>query len=727
MIKLFDRIKERSYTIGTGNFALSGVFSGFASFGSAYSDGDKFFYVANDGSNYELGSGVYIQPTDQIQRFPIKSSNNNQKVDFSEGLKEVYVNYPATNSVFNGSGIDVLPANSGLAFWTSSNSLSSENSFYVDSGNHRLGILKSNPSVAIEVGGPSLFSHVKASGYTTGNSGIYFPPQNNGSSSYLGGRQLTHYEMNQLDQFAFDQDLIDETTGLSAILSLSGNVNQFFLLHKQNAGTFFAGPSSGCDPGCEPNYPVFRPIDVDDLPDLSSQYATVSYVNDRISVLDRLYADGRLTVGDDVNSSGTILKYNRFSHEPQQEYKLSLFNTNNESWIDHVIPLNGIEFNTNQDLNSLENSYQIFDIFAYYDELDNEVKLSGITWDTEAHLFSSKILYDFENLFNGYVVDYVAKEYIDSNILNSEIPFSYSSLPINGNAIENGNIILVTAQLDKSENGVYLVIDHQTPSSGKLIRSPEDFFPGAGDILNPGFKFYDNEENVLWYVDSQEDVYVGLDPLQLSVFDNLVSNLTRTTPLHYVDNTNLILLSTDYSKRYLGTIFTLNNGLILDTYSHRHLFNAHNKIFKPIKISKNNLSWTYSINSWRVVPYFYISYGSVICGFNKNEQNILSSEGIVKFLPSSLRFNSYAIGLSIDNDTIPSSGNNIINILDHIAIDYNDNISKTLKTTCKYQPKVGFNEFQLVEKGNANNLITISIDDNENSENYGGLFGTWYC
>ena len=213
----------------------------------------------------------------------------------------------------------------------------------------------------------------------------------------------------------------------------------------------------------------------------------------------------------------------------------------------------------------------------------------------------------------------------------------------------------------------------------------------------------------------------------MSVFDNLVSNLTRTTPLHYVDNTNLILLSTDYSKRYLGTIFTLNNGLILDTYSHRHLFNAHNKIFKPIKISKNNLSWTYSINSWRVVPYFYISYGSVICGFNKNEQNILSLEGIVKFLPSSLRFNSYAIGLSIDNDTIPSSGNNIINILDHIAIDYNDNISKTLKTTCKYQPKVGFNEFQLVEKGNANNLITISIDDNENSENYGGLFGTWYC
>ena len=383
MIKLFDRIKERSYTIGTGNFALSGVFSGFASFGSAYSDGDKFFYVANDGSNYELGSGVYIQPTDQIQRFPIKSSNNNQKVDFSEGLKEVYVNYPATNSVFNGSGIDVLPANSGLAFWTSSNSLSSENSFYVDSGNHRLGILKSNPSVAIEVGGPSLFSHVKASGYTTGNSGIYFPPQNNGSSSYLGGRQLTHYEMNQLDQFAFDQDLIDETTGLSAILSLSGNVNQFFLLHKQNAGTFFAGPSSGCDPGCEPNYPVFRPIDIDDLPDLSSEYATLSYVDSlafpgpTISELNQ-YNGGRLSLSNtdalNVTNFPYLYQSSNIYYLPFTSDLISLWN--GSSW-------QVKQFTSSLVVNSTiyNGSQKIYDVFAYIDTNTGQVAFSTSAWE----------------------------------------------------------------------------------------------------------------------------------------------------------------------------------------------------------------------------------------------------------------------------------------------------------------------------------------------------------
>jgi len=276
MIKLYDRIKERSYTIGDGNFILSGAFSGFASFDSVYENGEILFYVANDGNNYELGSGKYVSANNSIQRFPIKSSNSNNKVNFPEGLKEVYVNYPATNSVFNGSGIDVIPQHSGLPFWTSANSLSSENYFYIDAVNHRLGLNKSNPSVAIDIGGSNNYSHVKASGYTVGSSGIYFPSGNNGSSLYLGGTQLTHYERNE----------IDVNTGLSSVIELSGASNQYFLLRKQNAGTVFAGPPSGCIPTCEPNYPTFRLLVSDDLPDLSSIYSTLEYT---IEVSGNLY------------------------------------------------------------------------------------------------------------------------------------------------------------------------------------------------------------------------------------------------------------------------------------------------------------------------------------------------------------------------------------------------------------------------------------------------------
>jgi hypothetical protein len=303
MIKLHDRVKEKVYTIGTGNFALSGVFSGFVSFSSVYQNGDSFFYVANDGSRYEIGSGVYISSSNEIQRFPIKSSNSNNKVNFPEGLKEVYVNYPATNSVFNGSGIDVLPVNSGLAFWTSSNSLSSDNNFYIDSGNHRIGLNQPSPIVAIDVGGSLEYSKIRSSGFIVGKSGIYFPPNNDGDADYLGGQQLVHFEKNQLDLFPYDQQLVDEYTGLANIIQLSGNVNQYFLLQKQNVGMFFAGPVSGCSPPCEPNYPVFRYIEKSDIPDLSDKYITYDYVYNGVPSIG-VKLNG-ITYGEDTISLST--------------------------------------------------------------------------------------------------------------------------------------------------------------------------------------------------------------------------------------------------------------------------------------------------------------------------------------------------------------------------------------------------------------------------------------
>jgi hypothetical protein len=260
MIKLSDRIKERTYTIGTGNFALSGVVPGFSSFSSAYSNNQSFFYAATDGSSYEIGSGVYISASNQIVRFPFKSTNNNQKINFPEGLKEVYVTYPATNSVFNTSGIFPVPVNSGIAFWTSSNSISYNNKLVFDSGNGRLGINKSNPLFSIDVGGNSPQSIIRASGFIAGTSGIFFPSGNGGIASYSGGRQLFHFEKNQLD------------INSSQILQLSGIVNQNILLKKQNANTVFAGPSGGCIPPCSPDYPTFRSLVKGDLPEEISNW-----------------------------------------------------------------------------------------------------------------------------------------------------------------------------------------------------------------------------------------------------------------------------------------------------------------------------------------------------------------------------------------------------------------------------------------------------------------------
>jgi len=260
-IYLYDRIKEISHTLGTSNFTLSGAANGFSSFGSVYDNGDTVFYAATDGTFYEIGSGIYNTGVqNSIERFPFRSSNNNLIVSFGEGVKEIFVTYPATNSVFTASGIQGYesPKQSGIAFWSSSNIINYDNDILWDSEYKRLGIRKSQPYYGIDVGGDGTESIIRASGFYVGSSGIIFPSGNNGDVAYSGGVQLSHYEPNN----------IDSLSGLDEIVELSGNAKNTWVLKKQNAGLVFAGPASGCTPPCSPDYPTFRPLQTEDIADL---------------------------------------------------------------------------------------------------------------------------------------------------------------------------------------------------------------------------------------------------------------------------------------------------------------------------------------------------------------------------------------------------------------------------------------------------------------------------
>lgn len=262
-IYIHDRIKETSYTIGTSNFVLNGAANGFSSFGSSYENGDNVFYAATDGTFYEVGSGVYVTGVQNaLVRFPFKSTNNNNKVNFGEGLKEIFVTYPATNAVYTASGLQnhTFPKNSGLAFWSSSNIINYDSRIIWDSGRARLGINKDSPSFTIDIGGDGAQSIIRSSGFYVGSSGVIFPSGNNGDSNYFGGIQLAHYEPNALNSI----------TGSDEVLELSGVAKNSILLKKQNAGLVFAGPASGCTPPCSPDYPTFRPLLIEDIHDLNA-------------------------------------------------------------------------------------------------------------------------------------------------------------------------------------------------------------------------------------------------------------------------------------------------------------------------------------------------------------------------------------------------------------------------------------------------------------------------
>jgi hypothetical protein len=285
---LYDRIKETSFTLGTSNFTLNGAADGFSSFGSVYSNGENVFYAATDGAFYEVGSGVYVTGVqNSLTRFPFRSSNNNQIVSFGEGVKEVFVTYPATNSVFSASGLQgqSQPQSSGLAFWSSSHILNYDPNIIWNSELSRLGIKKSAPVFAIDIGGDAPESIIRSSGLFVRSSGIFFPSGNNGDSSYFGGRQLSHYEPHALNSL----------TGSDQVFELSGVAKNNILFKQQNAGLVFAGPASGCTPPCSPDYPSFRPLLVEDIHDLN---ASVINNGSGVSLYQRLGVNTNLLDGN---------------------------------------------------------------------------------------------------------------------------------------------------------------------------------------------------------------------------------------------------------------------------------------------------------------------------------------------------------------------------------------------------------------------------------------------
>lgn len=277
---LHDRIKQFTYATGAANLELTDNAQGFSAFSDVYSDGDKFFYAITDGTRYEIGSGVYISSTNEIERHCITNSNGNStNIDFPNGKKEIFVTYPATHSVMMGSGLadHNIPSDRGIAFWKSSHTLSYDSDLYWNDTLKRLGIRTNSPDYGIDVKGDgSNESMIRASGYVVGPTGIHFPAENGDDSSYAGGIQYKHFMPNTAGDNNFN-----------AVIELSGEVNQIFKLRSQNAGYFLAGPipPEGCSNDCGSALPSFRTISFEDLPQGVATEDSVNVLRDDLNTI----------------------------------------------------------------------------------------------------------------------------------------------------------------------------------------------------------------------------------------------------------------------------------------------------------------------------------------------------------------------------------------------------------------------------------------------------------
>ena len=96
-----DRVQETSTTTGTGTFTLAGAVSGFQSF-SAIGNGNTTYYAIVGGTEWEVGLGTYTSSGTTLSRDTVLSSSagGTTKVTFSAGTKNVFVTYPADESVY---------------------------------------------------------------------------------------------------------------------------------------------------------------------------------------------------------------------------------------------------------------------------------------------------------------------------------------------------------------------------------------------------------------------------------------------------------------------------------------------------------------------------------------------------------------------------------------------------------------------------------------------------
>ncbi len=102
MAKLLNLARMTTATTGTGTLTLGSAVAVFPSFAAAgIADGETVTYAIEDGSNSEIGRGLYTSSGTTLTRSVLKSTNSNNAISLS-GSAKVFISAAAEDLLFMG-------------------------------------------------------------------------------------------------------------------------------------------------------------------------------------------------------------------------------------------------------------------------------------------------------------------------------------------------------------------------------------------------------------------------------------------------------------------------------------------------------------------------------------------------------------------------------------------------------------------------------------------------
>jgi hypothetical protein len=115
-----DRVKETTIIVGTGTVSLLGTSTGFRTFASQMTVGDTCSYIISNasGSEWESGIATYSAANTLTRTSVNSSSNSNNRVVFTGGVKDVFIGVTADSVVDKNNArlntINAIPVASGV-------------------------------------------------------------------------------------------------------------------------------------------------------------------------------------------------------------------------------------------------------------------------------------------------------------------------------------------------------------------------------------------------------------------------------------------------------------------------------------------------------------------------------------------------------------------------------------------------------------------------------------